>query len=299
LAASDLRARQALTQRLRELRLATGDTGAQFAARLGEGWRQPKVSKIETGRQLPTAAEVQAWATATNTDPADLLDLVDRARIEYATFRERVGDVGGVDRLQDAIGAAEIAATRIAHYQPVLVPGILQTADYARELLHLRSGPAQSGASEEEINRMIASRLRRQAILYESSRDITLLMGEGALRTRIASSATMQAQREHIARLAETLTTATIGIVPFTAQAPIATLHGWSLIDDLATIETDTGNLEVADPEHVERYWHHTKLLLDVAATGNDAAALCRAINSEAATDTKPASSAKSKRRPA
>jgi transcriptional regulator with XRE-family HTH domain len=283
LAASTQRARQALTDRLRQLRLATGDTGAQFAERLGEGWRQPKISKIETAKQLPTAADIQAWATATGTDSRELLDLLDRARIEYATFRERIADVAGVDRLQDAIGAAELAAARIAHYQPVLIPGILQTADYARELLHLPSGPAQSGASEEEINRMIASRLRRQAILYEPSRDITLLLGEGALRTRLASPATMRAQLEHIARLAETLTTATIGIVPFTTQAPIATLHGWSLTDDLATVETDTGNLEVADPEHVQRYWDHTQLLLDAAATGNDAAALCRAINTEPA----------------
>jgi len=126
---------------------------------------------------------------------------------------------------------------------------------------------------------MIASRLRRQAILYEPSREITVLMSEGALRTNIASPTTMRAQREHIARLAETLTTATIGIVPFTAQAPIATLHGWSLTDDLATIETDAGNLEIADPQHVERCWDHTRLLLDTAVTGSDAATLCRQID--------------------
>jgi transcriptional regulator with XRE-family HTH domain len=265
------------------LRLATGATGAQFAQRLGEGWRQPRVSKIETGKQLPTTADVKAWAAATQTHPDELLELLDRARVEYATFRERIADLAGVDRLQDAIAGAEAAATRIAHYQPVLVPGILQTADYARELLHLPSGPAHSGATEEEIGRMIASRLRRQAILYEPGRDITVLMGEGALRTRIAAPAVMRTQREHIARLAETVTTATIGIVPFAAQAPIATLNGWSLMDDLATIETDSGNLEIADAQHVDRYWYYTRLLFDAAAVRNDAAALCRRINDEGA----------------
>jgi hypothetical protein len=126
---------------------------------------------------------------------------------------------------------------------------------------------------------MIASRLRRQAILYETGRDITTLIGEGALRTRIVTPATMNAQREHIARLAETLTTATIAIVPFSAPAPIATLHGWALIDDLATIETDAGHLEIADPQHVKRYWDHTRLLLDIGVTGIDTAAHCRHIN--------------------
>jgi hypothetical protein len=93
----------------------------------------------------------------------------------------------------------------------------------------------------------------------------------------------MHAQREHIARLAETLTTATIAIVPFTAKAPIATLNGWGLTDDLASIETDAGELEIADPDHVKRYWHYTRLLLDSAATGDDAATLCRQINDETA----------------
>jgi transcriptional regulator with XRE-family HTH domain len=281
LATPTQRARQALTERLRRLRRATGVTGAQFATRLGDGWGQPKVSKIETGKQLPSAEDIMAWAAATGTDPAELLELLDRARIEYASFRERYTELAGADRLQDAIAAAETAATRIAHYEPTLVPGILQTADYARELLHLPSGPAQSGADDAEISRMIASRLRRQAILYETDRDITVLMGEGALRTRLAAPTTMRAQREHIARLAETLTTATIAIVPFAAQAPIATLHGWVLTDDVATIETDAGNLEIADPEHVQRYWHYTQLLLDAATTGTDAASLCRGINDE------------------
>jgi transcriptional regulator with XRE-family HTH domain len=276
-------AREVLTERLRHLRRSTGATGAQFAARLGEGWAQPKVSKIETGKQLPTAEDIEDWAGAIGADPAELLELLDRARSEYATFRERYAAIGGADRLQDAIGAAEAAANRIAHYEPLLVPGILQTADYARELLQLPSGPAQSGAGEEEVGRMIASRLRRQAILYETGRDITVLVGEGALRTRIASPSAMYAQLEHIARLAETLTTATIGILPFSARAPIATLHGWMLTDDLATVETDAGSLEIADPEHVDRYWRNTRLLLEAAVTGDEAATLCRRINDAAA----------------
>ncbi|WP_081686228.1 DUF5753 domain-containing protein [Candidatus Solirubrobacter pratensis] len=241
----------------------------------------PSISKIETGKRLPTPDDVNAWAAATNTDAGELLDLLDRARLEYASFRERFVDVAGADQLQDAIGAAETAATHIAHYDPMIIPGILQTADYARELLNLPSGPSQSGATDEEISRMIASRLRRQAILYEPGRDITLLIGEAALRTRVASPATMRTQLDHIARLSETLTTATIGIVPFTVEARIATLNGWGITDKLVTVETDAGNVEIADPEHVNRYWHHTRLLLDVAATGTRAATICRGIKAE------------------
>lgn len=71
-------------------------------------------------------------------------------------------------------------------------------------------------------------------------------------------------------------------MIPFTAQAPIATLNGWGITDDIVTLETDAGNVEIADPERVQRYWHHTQLLLDVAVTGTDAAALSRRINNDA-----------------
>jgi hypothetical protein len=75
--------------------------------------------------------------------------------------------------------------------------------------------------------------------------------------------------------------------VPFTAQAPIATLNGWGITDDLVTVETDAGNVEIADPDHVERYWHHTRLLLSTAATRTDAAELCRHIDHEHASSSR------------
>lgn len=276
------RARAGLVERLRELRASTGLTGADFAEHLGTGWGQSKVSRIETGRRLPSSTDVEAWAAATGADAQELLGLLSRAKSEYATFRELYADAGGAHLLQDVIGESESAARVIAQYQPVLVLGILQTADYAREMLHLQTGPADTGgASEDEIAHMIASRLRRQALLYEPGREVTLLMGEGALHTRVASPATMRAQLGHIAHLAETLTTATIGIVPFAAPAPVAVLNGWTVQDDLVTVETDGGDLEIADPEEVERYQRRTRLMLDAAVTGAAAARLCRQIADE------------------
>lgn len=275
-----MRARRRLSERLRELREQTGRTGADFAEPLG--WKQSKVSKIETGRQLPSEADMRAWAQATDADPEELIALLGQARAEYATVRELYTAAGGADRLQDAIAVQEATAKSLVKYQPSMILGVLQTAEYAREMLHLPSGPAGNGdATEDEVSRMVAARLRRQAVIYEPGKDITLLMGEGALRTRLAGRPTMREQLEHIARLAETLTTATIGIVPFTAQAPITSLSGYAMYDDLVTIETLGGDLEIADPTEVARYHRYTALLLDAAATGVEAAALCRRVAGE------------------
>lgn len=274
------RARAALAERLRDLRRAAGMTGEQFAERLGAGWGQPKISRLETGKRLPAPNDLHEWAAATGADAHELLAMLTRARAEYATYRE----AGGPDIIQQALARAEAAATTITEYQPVLVPGLLQTADYAREMLQLPGGPADATGdmSEDDLDRMIAARLRRQAILYEPGRDITLLMGEGALLTRVASPAVMRAQLDHIAHLAQTLRTATIGIVPFTARIPIAVLNGWTILDNIVTIETDGGDLDIADPEEVKRYQRNTQLLLNAAATGIDAAELCRRAKDDA-----------------
>lgn len=272
------RARRRLADRLRNLRRDTGATGAEFAERLG--WGQPKVSRFETAKRLPTAADVRAWAEATDADPQELLDLLDHARAEYRAFRDRYAAAGGADRLQHEIGAIEAASARIAEFQPAFVIGLCQTAAYARDLLHGPSGPVAFGASETEIGRMIAARLRRQAILYEGDRDILLVMGEAALRTRMASPAAMRGQLEHLAQLTE-LATATIGIVPFTAPMPVMPQSGFAIHDELVIIETLGGEIELADPTEVAMYENYLRLLLDAALTGAAAGELCRQIASE------------------
>lgn len=275
------RARTTLGEKLRKARLGAKMTGKEFTAKLGPGWAQPKVSKLETGRQVPTEQDLKDWADITGANLTELVALLKRARHEYSTYKAMIAETGGVTALQDAIAAAEYAAKVIATYQPQLIPGFLQTADYARSLLNLPGGPADSGATPDEIARMIASRLRRSAILYEPGRETTVLIGEGALRNRFASSAIMREQLEHIARLAESLTTATIGIIPFERQLPVLVFNGWDLTDDVIEIETPLGNLDIADPSEVTRYKEYLELLLNTAETGQAAASICRRIASQ------------------
>jgi transcriptional regulator with XRE-family HTH domain len=275
-------ARQRLADRLRQIRRQSGLSGVELAARLGAFWDQPKVSKIETGKRLPSEADVEAWATITGSDATELLALLDRARREYATYQELYAQAGGAAALQATIGAAEQAAIRIGQFQPVVIIGLLQTGQYAHELLHLPGGAAEI-APEDEIARMIAARLRRAAILYEPGREVTLLMGEAALRNRLASPATMRDQLAHVARIAETAPpNVTIGVVPFSQPWPVAAIGSWALLDDLLIIEVAAGgDLEIADPVEVERYWRYLQLVLDVAATRSEAAELCRRAAAE------------------
>lgn len=268
-------ARTALSERLRQVRRAANLTGADLARALGAGWGQPKVSKIESGKQLPTEDEVSAWAAETAADVGELLALLKRAQHEHISFQDTFEQPGGPAQFQEALGEADQAATTIAGYQPTIVHGLLQTADYARQMLHLPGGPVDNGASRDEIDQLVAARMRRQAILYEPGRTITLIMSEAALYNRVADDATMQEQREHIAKLATT-TRATIGIMPFSQPMPAMLVHGWDQRDGIVSIETAAGDLEVADPAEVARYERYIHCLASVAAIGEDAAMLCR-----------------------
>jgi transcriptional regulator with XRE-family HTH domain len=269
--------RGGLGARLRALREAAGMSGTELADACG--WGQPKVSKIETGRQLATEEDVRAWARAVGADPESLLALRGKTSAVFSAWRDQVAAAGGGAALQDEIAALQAACTRIAEYQPALIPGRLQTPAYAREIIGPK-GLAEAGVRPEEIGAFIAAKLRRQAILYESGRGIIHIVGEAALRTRIGgvSTATMRAQLHHLAQLAE-LPGHTFGVIPFSVASPIEPACGFVLYDDdLVVVETLAGPLQISDPIEVAQFAQWSRMLVDVAVTGTEAAEMCRRI---------------------
>lgn len=273
-------AHAALTSRLREARRSSGLTGAALAK--VAGWGQPKVSKIESGRQFPTEDDVRTWAEATGADPRELVALLGRARSEFTAFKDRYADAGGAAAHQDAIAAQERAAPRIYGYQPSIIHGLLQTADYARELLHLPGGPADLGVAEDEIDRLIAARMRRQAILHEPDREIVLLVGEAALRSRPGRPRTMVEQLRRIAEVAVS-NRAVVGVVRFDQRMPVVPLHGWNQIGDVIVLETTAGETPIADPAQVANYERYIDILVSAAATKREAARFCEALAADLA----------------
>ena len=270
------RAREALGDALRGARRGAGITGIALAAQLqqsGQTWSQSKVSKIEAGRQMPTEDEVRAWADAVGADPERLLAIQKRASWEYSVFRDTFGQDDGPAAVQRAYEAAEVAASRVFSFHPAVIPGLCQTADYAMALLKLIGGPAEHGASEDDVARMVAARMRRSAILYEPGRDVTVLVAETALYPRIGGQDVMRTQLEHLAGLA-TRAKATIGIVPLD-QFPVLVGQGWDQRDHVVTIETTAGDLEIADPIEVAQYQRWAEALTSIALTGSDAADKC------------------------
>ncbi len=264
------RERRRLAEALRELRVGAGLSGARLAEMLG--WQQSKVSKIETRKQLPGEDDLGAWAAATGAPDGtlgDLLAMLRGARIEYAAWKDAYRE-SGADGVQAAILEIEAQSARIAEFQPALISGLLQTAEYARELQHLPCGPLSYGRDEDEVGRMVAERMQRQQVIYQPGRHVQVVMLEGALRTRVVSAPTLAGQLAWLMSVIG-LPSLELGIIPFEADVPVWPTGSFRLYDDLVIEESPEAENQVADPELVARYEKDFGLLRKAASTGRDA----------------------------
>ncbi len=264
-----------LAARLRALRTATFPSGSQFARHIG--WGQSKVSKLETGAQRPTDDDVREWVRATGNGAdveAELLAMAAAARFEYSTVRDSVRQGGGIAAWQAQIAAMESAATHIAQYQPAMLPGIVQTAAYARELLALHGGPFTAGASEDDVEALVAERIRRQQILYQPRRQIQIVIGETALHDPPGSAETLLGQLDRLVAVAG-LASVDLAVLRVGTKMPVLPLSSFTTHDkQVVFVETMTGEQRLDEPDEVAVYVTAFDLLRDAAATGPDAVAL-------------------------
>jgi hypothetical protein len=274
------RERRRLAEALKTLRVGAGLSGARPSDRLG--WQQSKVSKIETRKQLPGEDDIAAWVGATGGSTetaAELAGMLRGARVEYAEWKDAFRE-SGAGNVQADILELEAQATRIAEFQPSMISGLLQTADYAREFLHLPCGPVSFGADEDAIEQLVAKRMQRQQVLYEHGKQVQVIMLEGALRCRVVSVPTLAAQLDRLAGISG-LSTLELGIIPFEAAVPVYPLSGFRLYDDLVIVESIVGEQQLAGADDVARHEKYLEMLREAAATGSAAAPIIRrALNS-------------------
>jgi hypothetical protein len=273
--------RQRLGTALRELRAPRYPSGNGFARAIG--WPQSRVSKLETGTQLPTEDDIRDWTAACDTDDhvtERLLKLLAAARVEYVNARDTQRS-GGLARRQVHLGELEQQTTQLREWQPALIPGLAQTPDYARELLSLPGGPRSAGATEADIDDLIAERIRRQTVLYQRGRTITLILGEAALRTPPGSIATLRAQLDRLVVLSD-LATVTLAILPLHVPMPALPMSGFTLHDDdFVLIETLTAETRLDQPDEIHVYYECFQRILAASAIESDAKSLIRQITND------------------
>ena len=266
--------RKALGSKLLELRKEAKLTGEQLATRLG--WVPSKVSKLETGKQTASAEDIRAWAkqVGASAEIADkLLAHLGTVHNEYITWREQLRS--GHHREQQQLLEIEAESRLIRIFQPVLVPGLLQTADYARARFVANS--AWQG-TPGDTDSAVATRMRRQAILYDQHKQFQFLITEAALCHRLCPRTAMVGQLDRLI-MASALPNVEIGIIPFDTEFAVSPLNSFVMFDgQLVIIETFTAELKLRDAEEIALYAKTFDQLRAIASLDDDARTVLRRI---------------------
>ncbi|WP_234323308.1 helix-turn-helix domain-containing protein [Streptomyces bikiniensis] len=230
--------REALGARLRELRAETGLAGKGFAARLG--WQESKVSRLQSGKQKPSPEDLAEWAAAAGRP--DLLDeLLARLRgVESQPAHWRRQLAAGHAPVQDRYVVEYRRAATARGYETSVIPGLFQTADYARHLLTQNAALMRSPRDTEAA---VQSRIRRQEVLYEPERLFRVLIWEAALYAQVGTADTMTGQLDRLVGLLG-MSTVDLGIVPLRAPMPLTPKHGFWIFDEQRVV-VETINTEL------------------------------------------------------
>ncbi len=269
-----------LAGELQQLRKAARLTTRELADRLKVS--QSKVTKVENARTVPSVEDVRAWIGVTGA-PADqatqLIALAERAQTEAIILR--AARRAGLPELQRQVAESERLAMTIRVYYPTIIPGLLQTPDYARLVV------TAVHQDRPDVAEAIAQRVQRQTILYEEGHRFEFVVGEAALRWRYGPLAVQLGQLDRIRTIAM-LPNVFVGVLPFSRETPAWHSHGFTLFEDridggdpYVHVETLTASLNVTESADVEAYRQILSQLRAFAVHGEDAQALLAQLMDE------------------
>ncbi|MCP2325035.1 transcriptional regulator with XRE-family HTH domain [Hamadaea flava] len=189
-------ARRRLSQALRAARDDTGRTQEQAADALD--WSISKMIRIENGKTKPTVTDVKAllqlYGVTEATEIAEFVDLAraTRQRSWWAEYRDQL-PAGYAEYV-----ALESDASSLSFFQPLAVPGLLQTPEYARAIL--RTATLEGLSGEDQERRATVRQLRRQHLVEAQARpQISIVLDEAVLLRVAGSPEVMREQLEYLA----------------------------------------------------------------------------------------------------
>jgi transcriptional regulator with XRE-family HTH domain len=233
---------------------------------------QARIGRIESGDIKPRPRDVLEILVAYGLphDGEAGRDLIEMAR--------KVRDAGWWQRLNSLPNryltfiAYEAEATQLYHFEPMLVPSLMQTPAYAKEII-------RAGAEDQDqaISQRTESIVKRQELLTARQPPLQFdaLITEVALMLPIGDRALMREQLDHIIDVAE-LPNVTLRVLPLAAGAQFAAHSGFQVLtfDDqeppVGYVETLVGELFLESPREMHRLTRLYDSLATVARSPHD-----------------------------
>lgn len=272
------RAQEALGLRLRELRKDAGLSGRDIAA--ATGWHFTRVSKMENGVQGLSDLDIRMWCAAcgANDEVPDLIAQARTVESMYMEFRRQTR--AGLKQLIQSLAAIHERTDRFLVYEHNVIPGIFQTAGYARVLL---SFWIEFLDTRNDLDAAVEARMASQSVIYRSDKRFSVILEEAAVRTQFGSPETMAGQLDRLMSVMS-LPNVSVGIVPLRSDRKVVGSTGFWIYDDkLVQLETPTASIDVTQPQEISLYLRMFERLRQPAIYGREARALIVSILDEIA----------------
>lgn len=274
--------RRRLAAELREMRERSGLSVTEAAKQLN--WQASRISRIENRQSGITAPELRKLL-----DVYEIED--DQYRARLAELARRVNERGWWQKYAGLIGgdyadliSLEAEARAIRAYEQELVPGLLQTPEYAHAVIRA-SRPTDTS---EEIKRRAEIRLERQEILTRPDPTpprFNVVLSEGALRRPVGGYDVMRGQLEYLMRPRDRANV-TIQVLPFDVGVHPAMVGPFAVMtfpdpDDLGvvSVENATGTLFLEEHDELRIYEELWNTLQASALSPDDSQTFLRSIS--------------------
>ena len=258
-----------LGMRLREFRTAKGLTVEDVARELL--CSPTKISRAETGARRATLRDVRDLCQIYGVDAetsAELMELAREAR--QPGWWTKYDDL----KIAPYIGM-EQSATAITCFGMYFVPALLQTEDYAREIIKSIAPKIEADILAQRVE----ARMMRQKLLYQAKPpEYCVLLDEAVLHRQVGGPAVMKAQLEDVLSLMREQR-ATVQVIPYEVGAYGAVDSNFdylefagTMLPDLVFVEGLVSHLYLERPEELERYREALDYLRDEALNPRDSA---------------------------
>ncbi|MFC5287460.1 helix-turn-helix domain-containing protein [Actinokineospora guangxiensis] len=265
-----------LADELRVLR----ETAEMSCRQVGEqlGWNASKVSRMETGIQQIRLADLASLLV--------VYRVVGKERDRLLKLAERTDDLGfweatsALSTESKTLIRLERDATAIVTFQPLLVPGLLQTGDYVRALMAAGQVPESDGDAR------VAARLARQSVLTKGDPpSLTFIVDEGALRRVLGSPRLMVRQLRHVLEAVER-PQVTFRVLPLSLHGHPGLDGSFTMLDferfkSVVYLDHKISGLFLEEPDQVAFYRREADRLLELALSPSESTDLVAAIAQE------------------
>lgn len=229
------------------------------------------MSKLENGRQTPGTDDIRGWTRATDreSETEALLASLHTLEVQHAEWRRILR--AGLKRHQQELAEWDRKTRLFRVFEVTVVPGLLQTAEYARA----RFGEGVRRLKvPDDIDEAVAARVQRQDVLYRPDKRFHFVLTEAALRFRLCPPQVMLGQLDRLIALSQ-LPNVRLGVIGFAAPYATSPWHGfWIYDDERVLVETFSAALDLRQPPEIDLYANAFEQLANVASYGRPARAV-------------------------